>query len=134
MGILRAIPFLILLVSSCIAGCDTRQDDAATNAVAPAAAEDPSSAQATANPDADVTARYTCEAGTNVAMLRDGHARVSLPDGSSVDLARIAGSQPAVFTGSSLYFTIGDRGAHLSQQDETNELACERAESVAGSR
>ena len=30
--------------------------------------------------------------------------------------------------------SIGDRGAHLSQQDETNELACERAESVAGSR
>lgn len=124
MRIPRAIPFLILLAASSITGCSTRQDDAATNAVAPAATEDPSPAQAAANQDADVTARYTCEAGTSVAMLRDGHARVSLPDGSSVDLARIAGSQPAVFTGSSLYFTIGDRGAHLSQQDETNELAC----------
>jgi hypothetical protein len=30
-----------------------------------------------------------------------------------------------VFTGSDLYFAIGDSGAHLSQGDETNELTCQ---------
>ena len=73
---------------------------------------------------ADVAMHYTCEAGTGVALLRDGNARVSLPDGSRVDLERIVGSKPTVFTGSSLYFTTGDHGAHLSQQDGSNELAC----------
>jgi hypothetical protein len=129
----RAIPFLGLLLGSFITACNSPRGDAATNAVAPAAESTPPT-QAAIEPDADVTTHYACDAGTSVAMLQNGRARVSLPDGSSVDLARVAGSQPAVFAGSSLYFTIGDRDAHLSQQDDTNELVCERAEPVAGSR
>jgi hypothetical protein len=42
-------------------------------------------------------------------------------------MRRIAGSEPPTFTGGSLYFAIGETAAHLSQGDETNELACSPA-------
>ena len=126
MKIFHAIP--LILVVACLASCDTRHGEARSGTAADDAAATgkgnarPSSTASDEGPD--VAMRYTCEAGTGVALLRDGSARISLPDGNRVDLERIVGSQPTVFTGSSLYFTTGDHGAYLSQQDGRNELAC----------
>ena len=73
---------------------------------------------------AGVATHYACEADTQVTMLEDGTARIALPDGQQVIASRIAGSTPPVFTGQSLYFTIGEDGARLSQDGQARELAC----------
>ena len=70
---------------------------------------------------------YACEADTQVTMLEDGTARIALPDGQQVIATRIAGSTPPVFTGQSLYFTIGEDGARLSQDGQARELGCKAA-------
>lgn len=74
-----------------------------------------------------VTMRYRCDAGTAVTVFADGTARVSLPEGQEVAISRVAGSAPPVFSGSSLYFTVGEQGARLSQDDQASELACTAA-------
>lgn len=77
--------------------------------------------------DAAITMRYACEPDTDVVVFADDSASVALPDGQQVTLSRVAGSAPPVFTGGSLYFSVGDDNAHLSQGDQTNELVCEPA-------
>lgn len=84
-------------------------------------------ASASAGSDATITMRYACEPDTRVTVFSDDSARVALPDGQDVTMRRIAGSEPPTFTGGSLYFAIGETDAHLSQGDETNELACSPA-------
>src|SRR5690606_13134289 len=76
---------------------------------------------------AAVAMRYACEPDTEVVVFEDGRARVALPDGQEVDLSRVTGSSPPVYTGGTLFFTVGDNAAHLSQGDRTNELACSPA-------
>lgn len=76
---------------------------------------------------AAVAMRYACEPDTEVVVFEDGRARVALPDGQEVDLSRVTGSSPPVYTGGTLFFTVGDDAAHLSQGDRTNELACSPA-------
>ena len=98
-------------------------DDAARSC----SAEDAGASAGNDDGDATVTMRYACEPGTEVTVFADDSARVALPDGQQVTLSRIAGSAPPVFTGGSLYFSVGETGAFLSQGDETNELACSQA-------
>ena len=74
--------------------------------------------------DEHVVRRFDCQADTGVALLDDGSARVSLPGGERHSLARVANSDPSVYTGDSLYFTITPDAAYLSQQDGLRELAC----------
>lgn len=113
---------LILLAAIGTSGCNPRDDSAGTDNDTAAAGKVAPSTSTTS--DADVSMRYSCQADTRVAITNDGRARVSLPDGRIVDLDRVVGSTPAVFTGSSLYLTIGDHDAFLSQDDGSNELAC----------
>ena len=80
-----------------------------------------------AEDNAGVTMRYACDADTEVTVLADGTARVALPDGQTVSVSRIAGSAPPVFSGQSLFFTVGEDGARLSQEGQANELACTAA-------
>ena len=82
---------------------------------------------ATDGDTAGVTMRYACDADTVVTVLADGTARVALPDGQTVSVSRIAGSAPPVFSGQSLFFTVGEDGARLSQEGQANELACTAA-------
>ena len=64
-----------------------------------------------------------CQRGSETADTTP--ARAEVPGTPPVRLARIAGSDPAVFTGSSLYLRIDRDGtAILSQGDRTNELRC----------
>jgi len=105
---------------SCVAGCGERPATADTTGSTAASAP-----AAPADPDA---IRYDCQADTSVAVLADGTARVTLPGGERHELARVAGSDPEVYTGDSLYFTVGADAAYLSQQDGTRELACTRAD------
>lgn len=120
-----AFPFVLAMLPV-LAGCAGERTpaagkgNAATNAPLPEAAPP---APAPAPDDSRVTMRYACEAGVRVDILREGIARVALPDGRVVELSRIADSVPPVFTGEALYFSIGDEGASLSQ-DEGTELAC----------
>lgn len=73
---------------------------------------------------AAITMRYACEPDTRVTVFSDDTARVALPDGQNVTMRRIAGSEPPTFTGGSLYFTVGEADARLSQGDQANELFC----------
>lgn len=130
MGKLSAITPVLLL--ACLAGCgdrsavttDTGTDTAAAPAKAEAATE---AAPAAAGEDDNVTARYACQADTGVVVLDNRSARVSLPGGERHTLEHVADSDPQVYAGDSLYFTIQADSAHLSQQDGTRELACTKA-------
>lgn len=110
---------VLVLTLSALAACQREQ-------AGPSASGDgrPAGEAAKTLDDADATARYACDAGATVVVLRDGNARAVLPGGERYDLSRVAGSEPAVYAGSSLYFTLGADSAHLSQQDGSRELAC----------
>lgn len=120
----KSFAIAIALMLACVAGCGDRSaaDDPA--AAAPQAAEDAKSTPTPSDDDEHVARRFGCQAETEVALLDDGSARVSLPAGERHSLARIADSDPPVYTGDSLYFTIGPDAAYLSQQDGMRELAC----------
>ena len=99
-------------------------------ATVPAGIDAPSAAGGSAaedGSDAAITMRYDCDADTRITVFADDSARVALPDGQQVTLSRVAGSAPPVFTGDSLFFSIGDADAHLSQGDQTSELSCRPA-------
>lgn len=97
--------------------------DPATTATAPTTA---SARASVAGADtAGGAARYACDAGTVLSRNDDGSYRAEVPGNPAVRLTRIAGSEPAVYTGASLYLRIGDGGnAMLSQGDRANELRC----------
>ena len=106
-------------------GIELHEGDSAARACSEVA---PGEGAAAADGDtAGVTMRYACDADTVVTVLADGTARISLPDGQTIDASRIAGSTPPVFTGQSLYFTVGEDGGRLSQEDQARELACRPA-------
>jgi hypothetical protein len=111
----------ILPVALLLAGCN-RNDAGRTPEATRAAASTP--APAAESNDPAVTMRYACEGDTGVEILGDS-ARAMLPDGRVVSLTKVAGSMPPTFAGGSLYFAIGSSDAHLSQEDGTNELACQ---------
>lgn len=109
------------------AGIELHDGDAAALRCAQVPVDGAAQAPEAEAEDAGVTMRYACDAGTGVTVYEDGTARVSLPQGRSVRVSRIAGSAPPVFTGQSLYFTIGEQGARLSQDGQASELACRPA-------
>ena len=115
-AVLPVIPVALLL-----AGCN-RNDAGRTPEAAPKPASAP--APAAESNDPAVTMRYACDGDTKVEILGD-NARAVLADGRVVSLAKVAGSMPPTFAGGSLYFAIGSSDAHLSQEDGTNELACQ---------
>lgn len=69
-------------------------------------------------------ARYACDAGAVLARKDDGSFRAEVPGNPPIRLTRIAGSDPPVYTGASLYLRIGAGDAVLSQSDRANELRC----------
>lgn len=128
----------------CIAACHRTPDAdagtpaAAAEAAAPAAATPPPApivppAAATAGSTGSagsesIADHYACDAGTRLSRNEDGSFRAEIPRNAPIRLARIAGSEPPVFTGSSLYLRIESGGdAILSQGDRTNELRCTAA-------
>jgi hypothetical protein len=118
------ISVLVPLAAVLLLGGCNRNDTA--GAAAPTDTTPPATTPApAAGDDAGVTMRYACDGNTTVAIMGSDTARVDLPDKPDVTLSKVAGSSPPVFTGSDLYFAIGDSGAHLSQGDETNELTCQ---------
>lgn len=108
------------------AGIELHDGDKPTLACNEVHADDRDDAQArveaAGNPG--ITMRYTCNADTQVTVLADGTARVNLPQGRIVVVSRVAGSAPPVFAGESLYFTVEEDGARLSQDGEARELTC----------
>ena len=120
---MRALPFAVLPILPVVlllAGCN--RNDAGRPPEATPAASAP--APAAESNDPAITMRYACEGDTKVEILGDS-ARALLPDGRVVGLTKVAGSMPPTFAGDSLYFAIGSNDAHLSQEDGTNELACQ---------
>jgi len=128
---MRTLPALTATaLLACMAGCGERAAPAADSSAPTSSATGP----AVAESDEGVAHRFDCQAGTTVAVLDNGDARVSLPGGEHHLLSQVAGSEPQVYTGDTLYFTIapasndaGARTAHLSQQDGMRELACSEA-------
>jgi hypothetical protein len=121
---MRDLVVLAATVLLCAATAGCGDPPAATAAQTPEpVATTPSPADAS-SADEHVTRRFSCQAGTGAELLDDGTLRVSLPDGEHHTLTHVAGSDPQVYTGDSLYFTIQEGAAHLSQQDGARELAC----------
>lgn len=103
------------------AGAPTTNDASdATGASTPPAREPDASAPAAA----DVATRYACLADATVDILRNGNARMTLPDGRDFELAHIAGSTPPSFAGNGVYFTSRADGGFLTQEKGATELAC----------
>ena len=115
--------FVAIAITSCVAGCGDRPAATANTDVPPAAADTTPAKTATPAPVDPDARRFDCQAGTDVVVL-DGTARVTLPGGESYALQKVADSDPEVYIGDSLYFTLGADAAHLSQQDGMRELAC----------
>jgi hypothetical protein len=102
----------------------------ATDAMPPPAAGEPAAAPTFAG--GDDYDQYACDAGVRLIRNDDGSFRAEVPGNAPVRLSRITGSDPAVFTGSSLYLRIGPDGtAILSQGDRTNELRCSAGQAHA---
>lgn len=121
---MRALHFAVLPiipVALLLAGCN-RNDAGRAPEATPAATSTP--APAAASNDPAITMRYACDGDTRVEILGDS-ARAVLPDGRVVSMTKVAGSMPPTFAGDSLYFAIGSSDAHLSQEDGSNELACQ---------
>ena len=112
----------LVLASALAAGCSGERSDQAPPAVQ-APAPEPAAAPAP-TVDADALARYDCSAGVSVVLLKHDKARATIPGQPTVDLAKIDGSTPTVYTGANLFFDMGGAVAHLSQEDGT-ELACQ---------
>ena len=108
-----------VLLCGAVAGCGDRSATTAVDTPEPGTAS-----KAPTSADEHVTHRYSCQADTAVELLDDGTARVSLPGGERHTLTPVANSDPQVYTGDSLYFTVEEDTAHLSQQDGSRELAC----------
>lgn len=121
---MRIFVFVPLAAVLLLGGCN-RNDAGDTGSVADATPPAASAPAPASSDDAGITMRYACDGNTTVAIMGSDKARVDLPDGPDVNLSKVAGSAPPVFTGADLYFAIGDNGAHLSQGDETNELTCQ---------
>ncbi len=78
----------------------------------------------TAKPDVAPGKSFDCGSGVIVDILKDDLLRATVPGQPTMELQRIANSTPPVFTGANLYFTVGQDGVYLSQEDGT-ELACQ---------
>lgn len=119
--LLCILPFTALL----LAGCGNADNAPATAEQAPAGkTAAPATNPASSPAPADVATRYACDPDTVVDVLEGGQAaRATLPDGTRVDLGKVEGSDPPVYRGLNLFFTIGDGQAHLSQESG-RELAC----------
>ena len=70
--------------------------------------------------------RYSCDQGHRVDIFDAGSARVTLADGRTVDIPRVADSAPPRYAGIALSFEVGSEGAILGQ-DETGGFACRQA-------
>ena len=110
-------------IVSCAASCGDRPAATANTDVRPAAAETTPAKTAPPAPVDPDARRFDCQGDTDVVVLY-GTARVTLPGGESYALQKVADSDPEVYVGDSLYFTLGADAAHLSQQDGMRELAC----------
>lgn len=111
-----------LLASSCRQQVD--EAPAATDA-----APEPEPATAAAVGDEAVDARYRCDDGNRVDLIRDGRsARVSMSDGRVVNLGAITDSKPRTWSDVGLRFVVDGDYAALSQDDTGRTLRCEPAD------
>ena len=70
---------------------------------------------------------YTCEGGHGVAIIDKGEvARVTLSDGSTIDLPRDADQTPPSYAGEALAFAVTSTGGMLDQ-DEVANFPCKAA-------
>src|SRR3546814_6871734 len=97
-------------IASCAAGCGDRPAATANTDAPPAAAQTTPAKTATPAPVDPDARRFDCQADTGVVVL-DGTARVTLPDGERYTLQKVADSDPQVYVGDSLYFTLGVEAA-----------------------
>ncbi len=121
--------FAVLLLAGCNADRSPAPAAQVPATTTPAAtAGDAATADApqpgTATPNTALGKSYDCGSGVIVDILKDDLLRATVPGQPTIELQRIANSTPPVFTGGNLYFTVGQNGVYLSQEDGT-ELACQ---------
>lgn len=103
-----------LVLMATTAGCERE----AAPVAAPQLPEVPERVQEVANE----SVYYRCEGGAEVVVTGDT-ARVVLPDGRSVTLARGASRDTMEFVGEALSFSVSGEAAVLTQ-DEGGRFAC----------
>ena len=118
------------LAMAVLAGCDRPAND---ETIDPPTATDPGAPPVDpvvpdpdgAEDDANVSMRYSCEGGWNIAVSGDT-AQVTTGDGRVIELQRVADRSPPLFAGGALEFSIDGDGAVLGQ-DEGGPFPCEEA-------
>ena len=118
--------FLVLIIAACVlAGCQRPAEDTANAppATSTAAVTAPADTATASSTDEGVTMRYRCDGGHAVAIVRGESARLTLADGRTVEIARVADSAPPAYRGEALSFEIGSDGGTLGQ-DEVGGFDC----------
>ena len=111
----------VLLFALALAGC-TRADDAARAARSDAGGEGPAASAPAGPPVHTGHARYRCAEGHRVEVV-DDIARVTLRNGTVVDLPRSAQATGTLYAGEALEFTVIGEAAQLAR-DEGDHWAC----------
>lgn len=118
----------LLVLSGCLAvlalgACDRTQTAESTTPVAPDSATPAATDAASGD---SVSMRYACDDNYQVSVMGDT-VRVTRQDGTDVELSRVAGEQPPLFSGEAMEFSVTDVGAVLTQ-DEGGTFSCREAE------
>ncbi|NZA28295.1 hypothetical protein H0E84_18120 [Luteimonas sp. SJ-92] len=117
----RLFPGIVLVLALVLAACQRQaaQEEAAASPAAPPAAA--------AADDEVVQARYQCDDGNRVEIIRDGRvARVNMSDGRMVRLGAISGSAPPTWADVGLRLVVDGDYVELSQEDGGRSLRCEQ--------
>jgi hypothetical protein len=105
------------LLLAMLAGCNADRPAATSESEADPA---PPAAPSTSPPPAQgdgVTMRYACADGNKVDIVGGDTARVALSDGRTVELPRVDGRSPPLYSDATLQFAVGSEGGVLAGDD-----------------
>lgn len=111
---LLSAPLLLAMLAGCNADRPATTPDADAEAASTAA---PTTAPAPPVQVDGVTMRYGCADGNKVDIVGGDTARVTLSDGRKLELARVEGRSPPLYSGDATEFAIGSEGGVLARDD-----------------
>lgn len=120
---MRLIAPIAVVSLMLLSACQQDRTPPGTPDAAPSAETTQAAPKATAQSVMD----YTCEGDHAVAIIEKGEvARVSLADGSTIDLPRNPDQTPPSYAGEALAFAVTSTGGTLDQ-DEAGSFPCKAA-------
>lgn len=112
------------LLLAMLAGCNADRPDATPDAEAASTAA-PTTAPGPPVQVDGVTMRYDCTDGNKVDIVGGDTARVTLSDGRKLELARVQGRSPPLYSGDATEFAIGSEGGVLAHDGGQWDCAAE---------